>query len=631
MPDLLRAAPAVSAAALCLALAVRPARAQDVPHDSEPPKGVKAEVSVVSSRLPSPDLSSTVRVVTRDEIEHFPGGSLPELLQWVAGVDVRRRGVDGVQADVSLRGADYNGTLILVDGEPMNDPQTNHHAAGLDLPLDAVERVEVLYGAGAAVWGADAVGGVVNVVTRGANLRRARAQLEGRIEHGSGSLGAGGVRLASKIGESVAVAGEWARSESSGFHDDTEFAQSFVRGSARWETAAGPLSASFGYGRRRFGAYGFYGTTYPDQQETTQVRTAAASASLALGAWTLTPSFSWRSHHDDFVLVRTNPAFYENLTNTTRLDGRIYARRALWGGTAVVGAEYGGQSIDSARLGDHVRNRGALFLEYGRPFEATAPDRAGFRLGLRGDDYTDFGSRLSPHVGVWFAPSAALRLRASAGTAFRAPTYTELYYRDPQNIGNPALSPEKATNVEAGATLAFGDVSLDAAGFYRHGTDLIDFARSAPEAPYVARNIRTADTSGIEATATWSGRKGALLSRVALSAAYLFADLKALSEAAGGATQGKYLLDPLHVKWDLVVAGTLPLEIAALTRVSYFARPSFAEGVWLWDLRLGRDLLQGEIFDVYVEGRNLGDRRYEEVPGVPLPGRTLLAGFRATW
>ncbi len=631
MPRPLRAVCSLAAAALALALPNGPARGQDVPRDLEPPGGVTAGVTVVASRLAAPDPASTVRVVTRDEIEHFPGGSLPELLQWVAGVDVRRRGVDGLQADVSLRGADYNGTLILVDGQPMNDPQTNHHSAALDVPLDAIERVEILFGAGSALWGADAVGGVVNVVTRSANLRRARAQLEGRIEHGTDSYDAGGLRLASKIGESVALAADWARSESSGFRDDTEFAQDFLNGSARWETGAGPVSASFGYARRRFGAYAFYGTAYPDQQETTQTQTAAASATLALGAWTLVPSFAWRSHRDDFVLDRTDPAFYENLTGTDRLDGRVWARHALLGGTAAVGAEYGGQSIASTTLGDHARNRGALFLEFGRAFDRASPERGGFRVGLRGDDYTDFGSRFSPSAGLWFAPGGGVRLRASAGTAFRVPTYTELWYRDPQNVGNPSLAPEKAAHVEAGASLALGDVLLDAVGFFRHGTDRIDFVRSSPEEPWVATNVRTADTSGVEATAAWHGAKGAPLTRVSLSAAYVFADLKALSTAAGGATEGKYLLDPLHTKWDLVVTGTLPFEIAALTRVSYFARPSYESGVWLWDLRLGRDLLQGEIFDVYVEARNLGDVHYEEVPGVPLPGRTFALGFRATW
>ncbi len=577
-----------------------------------------------------PASPSTIRIISRAEIEDSPFRSLPEILQWVVGLDVRRRGVEGVQADVGLRGSDQNGTLLLVDGEPMTDPQSNHHAASLDVPKDAIEQIEILSGPAAAAYGAGAVGGVVNVVTRGANLKRARFQLEGRYDAGSNSLAAGGVRAAAKIVESLAVAADWARLESGGFRDDTEFSQDFVRGSAHWETGAGPVSASFGYGRRRFGAWSFYGTSYPDQQETTQIRRVAAAAGLTAGTWTLTPSFGWRSFSDDYVLDRNDPSLFENLSGTTTLGGGLSAASGLLGGAVRLAADVGAQSVSSTVLGSHSRTLGALLAEYGRPFDTSAPGRAGLKAGLRADDYSDFGWHVSPWGGIWWAPSAALRFRASAGTAFRIPTYTELYYRDPQNVGNPALTPEKAVNVEAGVTVTRGAFGLDVAGFWRHGTDLIDFVRSSETEPWVARNIRTADTWGFEGVLSWQGEKDALLSRAALQAAYLFADLAALS-AEAGAMEGKYVLDPLHVKWDLIAAGMLPLEVSVLTRVSYFARPSYANGVWLWDLRLGHDLFQGEILEVYAEGLNLGDARYEEATGVPLPGRRLFLGIRATW
>ncbi len=617
---------------LFLLVAFAPAaRAQEPSHEDEPPKKVPAEVWAISTRLGIADLSSTVRVVTRAEIEHFPGRSVADLLQWVAGADVRRRGASGTPADIGLRGTDASGTLILVDGQPMNDPQTNHNSADLDVPLDGIERIEILYSAGSAVWGADAVGGVVNIVTRGGNLGRARAQLDGRLVHGSSSLDAGGLRLASKIGDAVAVAADWFRSESSGFRDDTDQAEDIVRGSARWDTGSGPLTASFGYARRGYGAYSFYGTSQPNQQEATEVRTAAAAATLTLGGWTLVPSVSWRAHHDDFVLDRSSPSLYENLSDTSLVQGRLWARHALLGGTVVAGIEGGGDSVDSTVLGSHSRRRGAIFLELGHPFDETSPTAGGFRIGLRGDEYSDFGSRFTPHAGVFFAALPHLTLRASAGTAFRLPTYTELYYRDPQNAGNPSLSAERATNVEAGINWAEGAWTLDLVGWHRHGTNLIDFVRPSVSEPWVAQNLRRADTSGVEATAAWHGRKGALLSRASLAASYLFTDLSALSEAAGGAMEGKYVLDPLHVKWDLILGGTLPLAIDALTRVSYFARPSYATGVWLWDVRLGRDLLQGQIAEIYLEGRNLTNTLYKEIPGVPLPGRTLAVGVRVTW
>ena len=215
---------------------------------------------------------------------------------------MRRRGPEGVQADVSLRGADYNGTLVLVDGEPVNDPQTNHHTLDLDVPADAIERIEVLYGTASALYGSEAVGGVINIVTRGGGLGKARAQVEGRYVHGSRSLDAGSLRLATRITDGVTVSVDGARSESSGFRDDREHATQGLRASLQVDTPLGPVTLAGGTASRAFGAYAFYGTRYPNQQEATQTRSLRLSADLLLGGgWSLAPSASVRRHHDDFI------------------------------------------------------------------------------------------------------------------------------------------------------------------------------------------------------------------------------------------------------------------------------------------------------------------------------------------
>ena len=631
-----------------LALALAPWRAaaepQEPPDPDEPVemsttaargRTVKAESTVlgVATRAEAVETGSTVRVITREEIEASPARTLPELLQYLPGVDVRRRGAWGVQADIGLRGADANGTVLLVDGEVVNDPQTNHFTADLDVPLDGVERIEVLYGASSALWGSGAVGGVVNIVTRGASLGRARAQLEGRWAMGSHSLDAGGIRAASRIGDTFSAAGDWARSESSGFRDDAEFQSDLVRASARWDTGAGPVTFGGGYGYRRYGAYAFYGTLYPDQQETTAVRTARLAAELKVGAWTLSPSASVRAHHDDFVLDRQNPSFYENVSDGTRLAARLVARRGVAGGTVAIGAEASRETIDSTGLGSHGRNQSALFGEWAGSLRPSDPDAGGARVGARLDAWEGYGTRFSPQASAWVRLASGLKLRASGGSAFRVPTFTELYYRDPQNVGNPDLSPEKAVNAELGLSWTRGVLSLDGAGFWRRGTDLIDFVRSSSLEPWRARNVRTADTLGVEAVAKVSPRRSGPtgLSFVSVQATYVFADLAELSSSAGGATQGKYLLDPLHAKWDFIAAGTLPLLVTLRTKVTYMSRPTWTDGVWLWDLRLGRELLEGDILEIWVEGLNLGDVSCQESIGTPLPGRWISAGVRLTW
>ena len=627
----MRRPPAFALAFLLLLLA--PLAAARAPAGAAGPKPVKAEVAVVASRTGVETEAVTVAVLTRKEIERLPARSLAEILRYLPSVDVRRRGPEGAQADVGLRGADYNGTLVLVDGEPVNDPQTNHLTLNLDVPADAIERVEVLYGAASALYGSEAIGGVINVVTRAGSLGKARAQLEGRYVHGSHSLDAGSLRLATKLTDAVTVSVDGSRSESSGFRDDREHAAGALHASLRVDTSVGPVTLAGGTARNTFGAYAFYGTRYPNQQEGTRTRSLRLSADLSVGGgWSLAPSASVRSYHDDFVLERSNPGFYRNLHDADRTAFRVVARRPLLGGTLAVGAEAGRDAIDSTNLGDHTRSRRAAFLELGRPFSTASPSAGGIRAGVRADHTEGFGTRVSPQLAAWSALGGGLKARGSVGTAFRVPTFTELYYVDPQTIGDPGLHPEKATSVEAGLTWDAGPVRLDTAVFYRHGTDLIDFVRSSPLEPYRATNLRTVDTRGVEATVSLDPARIAPtpLTRLALRAAFYSADLEEL-RAEAGATEGRYVLDPLRVKWDLLAEARLLFRVDALARLSYFDRPSFDAGVLLLDGRLGFDLLEGDILEVYLEGDNLGDVRYEELPGVPLPGRTIASGLRLTW
>ena len=492
----------VPIAALLGALAL-PAFAQESPEPDDPPR-VRREVSVVASRLDDAPPTAVVRVVSREEIDALPGAhTVPDVLRSVLGVDVRRRGPGGVQADVGIRGGDFNGTLVLVDGQPVNDPQSNHLSFDLDVPVAAIERIEVLAGPGSAIWGSNPVGGAVNIVTRGGALGRAAVQLEGRYAHGTQSLDQGGARLAVRVAEPVTVGVDWWRAETSGFREDTEAATEILRLSSRWDTGKGPVTLGLGIAERRFGAYSFYGTAFPNQQESTRTRTATLGGSLDLGGFTLTPSVFVRAHHDDFVLDRGNPAFYENLSDTVTSTARVSVSHAALGGSVAAGVEGGRDTIASSNLGEHARNRGAVFAEFARAWNAEAPGSGGFRVGLRADSYEDYGSRFSPYAGVTVRVAPPLTLRASFGTSFRVPTFTELYYRDPQSAGNPGLEPETAWSIDAGVKLAAGPLGLDAGYFHRDATNLIDFVRTPGDPVFHARNVLSAVTDGIEISAAW--------------------------------------------------------------------------------------------------------------------------------
>ena len=126
------------------------------------------ELTIAENRLSIPfnDVSRNIEIITKQQIQELNAFSINEVLQLVGGVDIRQRGVHGVQADLSIRGGTFEQALILINGVKMLDPQTGHHLMNLPITLEDIERIEVLKGPGARVFGQNAFAGAINIVTK---------------------------------------------------------------------------------------------------------------------------------------------------------------------------------------------------------------------------------------------------------------------------------------------------------------------------------------------------------------------------------------------------------------------------------------------------------------------------------
>src|SRR5690606_7128487 len=146
-------------------------------------------VVVTGSAAPTElgSVSRTLTVITREQIAALPVHSVADALRLVASIDVRARGERGMQSDFAVRGASFGQMLVLVDVVRLNDAQSGHHIGDIPVPIDAIERIEVLHGPGSSLYGADAFGGAVNIITR------ASAQSASLTLHG-GSFGLAGGR-----------------------------------------------------------------------------------------------------------------------------------------------------------------------------------------------------------------------------------------------------------------------------------------------------------------------------------------------------------------------------------------------------------------------------------------------------
>jgi outer membrane cobalamin receptor len=582
--------------AAVLACAFAPGAAAQTPRLHE-----SVVVSGAVEPVPFETVARAVWVLTRADIARLPVRSIDDLLRFTSSVEVRARGAR-LQSDFSIRGGGFGQTLVLLDGVRVNDAQSGHHNSDIPLTLDDVERVEVLMGAGSSLFGADAFGGTINIITReaaGTALAHAYA----------GEHGLGGGRVSVSTGGAIRQALSLDAVRSSGFEHDRDF--DTIAATSR--TAFGRSThALVGVVRKDFGANGFYGPA-PSRETTDQV-VAALTHGFAAAGWRASAQAMYRTHGDTFLYDQRQATALPNEHRTQALSVVVRASRALGARTvANAGAEAGGDWIRSNNLGDHSFGRGSAFVEL--------QHRVGTRLvlqpGLRFDGYSGFGDSWSPSAAARLVLHRSLSLRGSAGHAFRVPTFTELYYRDPNHQAQSTLTPERGWSAEAGADwIPAARLMARGTVFVRRDRDVIDWIRASSAERWRTTNVRRVAASGVElgvreliGTAGWIDVH--------------YTHLRTSATALDGMLS-KYVLD--YAPHNLAVSGAVrvPLDLDLSMRLGW-TRRNDGRAYEVLDVRVSRPFGRATLF---VDAANLFDERYQEVPGVAMPGRWMSAGLR---
>lgn len=550
------------------------------------------EVTVTGSRLSAVPVRRVV-VLSREEIARLPVRSLQDLVRLVAGTGIARRGPFGVQADASLRGTTFEGVLVLVNGVRVNDPQTGHFHLEVPVPLESIEKVEVLTGPASALFGAGAAGGVIAITTS------KPAHISASFLAGSHSLS--GFSLSVPWKEKAGFS--FSRQESAGFRPDADFMsnQASFTGSFGREGWRGRWLLSAG--GKQFGAWTFYSSRFPHQRERTTTGLFTTSLEKELSqAVKLQLDVGLRQHRDVYLLDKHRPSWYRN-RHRTRLGTASLTLTGSQGPFSwAVGAEGERALLASSRLGNHSRNRGAVFGE-----ASLSQGAVTYHLQAR-QEWFSSQQRFSPAAGVTFHLPRGLTWTVFGASSFRLPSFTELYYLSPSSVGNPHLQPERAWTWETSALAPVAGGSLRLSAFHRENRGLIDWVR-ADSGVYHARNLPSGWTRGLELD--WAD---------AASRRFTLAYTK--SSLPVPASRSAYALT--HPLWEASITAPWKQGRLLLAPVASYRKPQQRGGFLLLDLQARWTLTPNWDFSLSVW--NALNRNYQEVPGVPQPGRWLAMG-----
>lgn len=592
-----------------------------------PPPGAStlaADVVVSAAAEPEPavSLGAAATVIDAAEIAASQATTVLDLLRTVPGLDVVQSGGPGTVTSLFLRGTSSTQTLVLVDGVPLNSP----YFGGTDLSalsVANVERVEVVRGPFSALYGSEAIGGVVQIFTR----RAAAAGVSGHAGFALGNAGGkeGSLEGGFSEGALSATVG-LRRTLSAGDLQNEFFAGTTLSGALTARLADGVTAGLVA--RRETGRTGIPtdGATPTPQRSTTNDTTALeVPFSLALSKKVFVEA-SVRYTRDRPAYADSDSFFSSSSTDARRAGGRVAASGtwgahrltagADWERTLVSNGSNFGVALDDAST--------RTFALFGEDRIALLDERVVVTAGVRWDDHSAFGNAVSPRLTAAWRVTPTLKLRAAAGTAFRAPSTGELYY---PYSGNPALRPEKSNGYEVGVerTLAKGVVA-EISGFWNDIRDLIEYDAAAT---FMNQNIGRARTRGVEvALRTPVG------ARSIVRASYTYLDAKDLDA-------NEFLVRRPRHRASATYATTFVSGGAfSLTGMWVGARPDrdAADFTKLVEdasyLRVDTAVtLPPLIFSLapFVRVTNLLGRDYAEASGFPAPGRRFLAGLAAAF
>jgi len=583
----------------------------------ESPQQALDSVVITSSRidLPFKENSRTITIITSADIKNSATTNVADLLQQVAGVDVRRRGADGTQADLYIRGGSFDQTLLLIDGMKLEDAQTGHHTLNMALPLEVIERIEVIKGPAARVFGQNAFTGAINIVTK----KQTDDMVAVGVQAGSYGQKNADITVGSNLENSSHII-HVSRNLSDGYRYNTDYDNQSYFVKSVFNKNKLPITFTGNYQERKFGANGFYATPADiDQYEETQTSLVGFSTEIQTEKFTWKPRLYWRRNQDMYVFIRDNPSVYRNLHQTNKIAAEVNASYKSALGITGFGVDLSQTYIASNNLGNHNRFATNLFLEHRFTF---LNDALSITPGVAVSYFSDFKFHAFPGVDLGYQLSNNFQIYGNIGYTYRVPTYTDLYYTSPSELGDENLDPEEAISEEFGVKFNHNGLRISAAFFNRDSKNLIDFVKENDSAPWQATNLFELNTKGFEVNTNYAFFMANFTQNIGVNYTFIEDDLKDVSS-----NFSRYSINSLKHQFVATFRSQFFKNLSQ-SIVYRYAERTIGDSYNVYDARINYEF---NAFQFSVTANNIFQADYTETNLVPAVKGLVLFGLTYTF
>lgn len=566
-------------------------------------------VSATRIQVPLSRAAHSISIINAEEISRLPVQSVNGILAFAGGVDIRQRGPVGSQADIGIRGGGFDQTLLLIDGAKIIDPQTGHHLLNLPLNPEYIERIEIIRGGGAKIYGANAYGGVINIVTKKINGKSATLKVFGgdfALAGASADVASGNEKTSQLLSISY--------SSSNGYRKGNDFENtSFLYKTSHVLDSHFTVEYMANGSRRNMGAAGYY-VLNSTEYEKTGTLFSFARLRYTNKKLTLNTTLSWRYNDDEYIYIRLEPKVFRNKHHTHVLNAEVQGTYQSIAGITGFGADARQDEIYSNNLGERKRNFYNFYLEH-RFVIGGFVINPGFNVNY----VSTYNWQVFPGIDLSKSFLTHFTAYANLNKSYRVPTYTDLYYKGPSNIGNPDLQPEQAWNGETGIKYNHHNWYAQTGVFIRQTDNLIDWVRKDSTLPYQPLNYHQVTFRGVEAEV--SRKNLGPVHQLSLNYTGMVAEFTVPAGYLSRYSLG-FIKHQVQARVTMVVFKNLLITPA----YRYVERLNMA-AYHLLDARVEYRFRKTSVF---IDASNITATTYTEAGFVPMPGLWLSGGIKCT-